>query len=66
MSQKLPLRLVGIVKQGAHDFFTTNGITDFKADVSEHKSTEFQWTGIIGLSGDLLTGSLAVTCQESL
>lgn len=66
MPPAMPQRVIEIVKRGAAEFFLSHGITDFKNTVESTSAAEYQWTGIIGLSGDLITGSLAITCQEAL
>ena len=66
MAQDIPLKLQELVTQGARDFFGQNGVTNIEVSKSGVSSAEFQWTGIIGFSGDLIRGSFAVTCQAGL
>ena len=66
MAPKMPQRLENILTQGGKDFFSNNGITAFNPSAEKIGENEFQWTGIIGLAGDLITGSLAITCKEDL
>jgi CheY-specific phosphatase CheX len=62
----MPAKLSEIIAQAAREFFTSSGITEWKQAPAAKSDSEYQWTGIIGLSGDLIRGSLAITCQEQL
>lgn len=66
MAAGIPLKLQEIVVQGTKDFFSQNGVEKINDSKAAGNAEAFQWTGIIGFSGDLIRGSFAVTCQSGL
>lgn len=65
MIPKIPSRLKQQLTQSTEDFFKTSGVSEVSA-VSQANAVSFQWTGIIGLAGDQIQGSLAVSCTQDL
>jgi CheY-specific phosphatase CheX len=66
MTSEFPAKLADIINQGVIEFFSANGISKIESLGSSKVNTEFQWTGIIGLTGEYITGSLGIRCKEEI
>lgn len=65
-TQSFPQRLKQQLVQVTNEFFAANCIGLLEEKNAGRKEEDFHWTGIIGLAGDQITGSLALSCTQDL